>query len=79
MIEEKLSLKQARETVRRKRDEGAATKPQARSTTMTFKTRKRWTVVITATKRQVSKLEVAAELEALAEQLRSKSKSADAA
>jgi ParB family chromosome partitioning protein len=79
VIEDKLSLKQAREKVRQKRDEGSASKPQPRSTTMTYKTPKRWTVVITATKKQVSKLEVAAELEGLAAQLRSKTKSAGAA
>jgi ParB family chromosome partitioning protein len=74
-----LTLKEARETVKKKRGASAANKPPARTVTLTFKTPKRWAVTVVATKKKVSELEVAAELEGLAAQLRAKAKPAEKA
>lgn len=79
VIAGKLSRREARDAISRKRGK-AAGKASARTSTLTFKTPgKRWVVSVTANKKKVSELEVAGELEALVTQLRAKANATAAA
>jgi ParB family chromosome partitioning protein len=67
----KLSRQAVVETVNKRRAK-TPKKPQARTSTVTLRTRKKWTVVVTIPKKKASDAEVLGELESVVEQLRAK-------